>query len=106
MPPTSHRVTSHCGQPEGAAQRDEVAQLLVACPHRQDNPSDCPMCRIRKLSLTERFRWARHLTLAELEQLRTHHYACLQCQQAGNPLPSAHALKLPGPPRKQKAAVE
>ncbi|MBI2516679.1 MAG: hypothetical protein HYV95_07155 [Opitutae bacterium] len=67
------------------AQREQliarVRALTVACPFSQDNPPDCPLCNIRKLSLKARIVWVNSLAPEVMEGLLQFHADCLYAKE-------------------------
>lgn len=59
-----------------------VAGLAVACPLGQNNPCECPLHRIRLMSLHERFDWVNALSDEHLTAFTQHHRNCIQSKEA------------------------
>ncbi len=51
--------------------------LLVACPHSQDNPYDCPLHAVRERPLRERYHWLESLQPGQLKKLLDQHSECI-----------------------------
>jgi len=70
---------------EVAATPDFAAMLMglaMICPVGQDNPVQCPLHKVRELSLVQRFEWAKSRTRAEAENILSYHkHCCPRMQQ-------------------------
>lgn len=55
--------------------------LIMACPVKQDNPSDCPLHKIRQLPVKERIIWVKSRTHQETLDILEHHSFCLRQKQ-------------------------
>ncbi|MBL4575253.1 MAG: hypothetical protein JKY51_04030, partial [Opitutaceae bacterium] len=63
--------------------RSGVFNLSVACPYTQGNPQECPLCKIRKRPLKDRYIWVQSLSAKKAEQILTHHKCCLEDKENG-----------------------
>lgn len=55
--------------------------LVMACPLQQDNPSDCPLHKIRQLPVKERFIWVKSRAQKEALEILRQHSICLRQKQ-------------------------
>jgi len=57
--------------------RDKVFELSAACPFDHENPHECPLHPVRKMSLMERCKWLDELTNPQMLEVFTYHHKCL-----------------------------
>jgi len=50
--------------------------LAKACPVDGCNPEDCPLHKVRKMTLPSRLKWFKTLTEEDLVYLATYHHVC------------------------------
>ncbi len=62
--------------------RTLVFGLTVTCPFSNDNPSDCPLYKVRQLSLKERKSWVNGLTNEECKETYERHVKCLNVKES------------------------
>jgi hypothetical protein len=57
--------------------RDNLVELVKACPVDQSNPDDCPLYPLRRMRPTRRLHWFNTLTEDDLAYLASYHQICL-----------------------------
>lgn len=68
------------------ALRKAVLELVNHCPMKQENPDDCPLSGIRKLTPTKRQVWVNGLPKNDLSHLAAYHHVCLKLAfESGHP---------------------
>ena len=79
-------------QTEIAATANYTAMLMglaMNCPVGHDNPVECPLHRVRHLSLVQRFEWAKSQTRQEAENILSYHiFCCPQMQKQALYIPA------------------
>jgi len=76
--------------PELDERRRLIAELTCECPVNKDNPADCPLANVRKLSPEERRKWVQDLPESEVNYLIAYHHLCLRTKfEYKFPSPSA-----------------
>ena len=63
--------------------RAHLMGLAVACPYDQGNPSDCPLCALRKGPMRERMSWVASLKDDEIARIYQFHLRCLEVKERG-----------------------
>ena len=65
--------------------RKAILELTSQCPVARDNPEDCPLRSIRKLTAKKRRLWVEWLDDDEVVYLTLYHHACMKNKLAGSP---------------------
>jgi hypothetical protein len=61
--------------------KESILSLVLACPFDGTKPPDCPLSKVRQLSLRTRFEWVNGLNLEEAEGLWATHEKCLMAKE-------------------------
>ncbi len=57
-------------------QKRELIELLMQCPASNDNPGDCPLCDIRKMSHLQQVEWLGEQSSDDVQNILTYHKNC------------------------------